>query len=112
MSVVSIPAAFCEWPTAVHIWLAPQDTPLRKFGAGPGRLGVDRRLHAVPSQTSASVWKFPKPAVEESPTAVQASAAVHDTLFRVLTWNAEGWGVGCRLHVDPFHTSARVCELP
>jgi len=112
MSVAATPAAFCVWPTAVHVWLAPHDTPFRRFGTVADRLGVGCRVHALPFQISASVRNGVCLLAWESPTAVQASAEVHDTLLRVLVWNPEGLGVGCTVHVDPFQTSARVSGLP
>jgi hypothetical protein len=95
-------------PTAVQTWLAPQDTPLRKFCPAAGLLGVDRRVHAVPFQTSPSVLENTWPLVWDWPTAVQESAEVHDTPLRRLNWNPEGLGVDCRVHADPSHASAKV----
>jgi len=55
MSVAEVPPISCVSPTAVHAWLAPQDTPASRFCPALGLLGVDRRAHAVPFQTSSSV---------------------------------------------------------
>src|SRR5215471_2351931 len=108
MSVAGVPPTSCVSPTAVHIWLAPQDTPMRMLRPAVGLLGVDRRVHAVPFQTSPSVLEKAWPLVCDCPTAVQESAEVHDTPLRRLSWNPEGLGVDCRVHVDPSHASARV----
>jgi len=110
MSVAKVPPTSCVSPTAVHIWLAPQDTPLRMLRPALGLLGVDRSVHAVPFQTSPSVLENTWPLVCDCPTAVQESADVHDTPLRRLNWNPEGLGVDCRVHVDPFHASAKVTE--
>ena len=59
MSVAEIPPTSCVSPTAVHVWLAPQDTPLRTLRPALGLLGVDRRVHAAPFQTSPSVLEKP-----------------------------------------------------
>src|SRR5215469_3996264 len=112
MSVVCIPIAFCVWPTAVHTWLVPQDAPLSMFCPTLTWLGVDRRVHVVPSQTSASVRKGPKLPVWYCPTAVHALAEVHPKPFKTLPMDSDGLGVGWMVHADPFHTSARVSGLP
>src|SRR5215471_1663086 len=108
MSVAEVPPTSCVSPTAVHIWLAPHDTPLRMLRPAAGLLGVDRRVHAVPFQTSPSVLENTWPLVWDCPTAVQESAEVQDTPLRELNWNPEGLGVDCRVHAVPSHDSARV----
>ena len=55
MSVAEVPPMSCVSPTAVHTWLAPQDTPLSGLCPAVGLSGVDRRVHDVPFQTSPSV---------------------------------------------------------
>src|SRR5690348_5573729 len=84
MSVAEVPPTSCISPTAVHIWLAPQDTPLRMLRPALGLLGVDRRAHAVPFQTSPSVLENAWRLVCDCPTAVQESAEAHDTPLRRL----------------------------
>src|SRR5215472_279049 len=91
MSVAKVPPTSCVSPAAVHIWLAPQDTPMRMLRPALGLLGVDRRVHAVPFQTSPSVLEKVWPLVCDCPTAVQEPAEVHDTPLRRLNWNPTGW---------------------
>ena len=55
MSVAEVPPTSSVSPTAVHFWLAPQDTPLSTLRPALGLLGVGCRAHAVPFQTSPSV---------------------------------------------------------
>jgi hypothetical protein len=52
------------------------------------------------------------PPVDSAPTAVQAGAAVHDTLESELTVAPDGFGVGCCAQPVPFHCSARVTCFP
>src|SRR5690349_4849979 len=108
MSVAEVPPTSCVSPTAVHTWPAPQDTPPRMLCPALGLLGVYRRAHTVPFQTSPSVLENAWPLVCDCPTAVQESAEVHDTPLRKLNWNPDGLGVDCRVHADPSHASARV----
>ena len=56
-----VPPTSSVWPTAVHIWLAAQDTPLSRFCAALGLLGVDRRAQVESFHTSARVWKMRLP---------------------------------------------------
>jgi hypothetical protein len=42
-----------------------------------------------------------------APTAVQAVAEEHATLFRKMNWVPAGFGVRCIRHLVPFHRSTR-----
>jgi hypothetical protein len=55
ISVAVTPPRSGASPMAVHTWLAPQDTPCSMSWVVLG-FGLDSMLHAVPSQTSTSVW--------------------------------------------------------
>jgi hypothetical protein len=62
----------------------PHQTPYRALNDTPRRFGVGTIRHLIPFQTSASVNVFDAFSLEYSPTAVQALAAVHDTLVNWL----------------------------
>jgi hypothetical protein len=86
-----------DCPTAVQESAEVQDTPSRELNWNPVGLGVDCRVHAIPSHLSASVTK------PELPTTSHELAAEHETAFSAsLGPPAVGWGV----QVLPFHIAA------
>ena len=68
-------------PTAVQALADVHDTPDSPLFWSPAGLGVGWMDHEVPFHRSASVTTLPA-LFRYFPTAVQASAAVHDTLAR------------------------------
>src|ERR1700730_2292988 len=94
-------------PTAVQAVAVLHDTPFRKLLTAPAGLGVGWIFQLLPFQRSASVTRVPEP-LPESPTAVQAVAAVHDTPIRKLPVAPVGLGVGWIAQLLPFQRSASV----
>src|SRR5215469_14867790 len=90
------PMRSAKTPTAVHAFVAEQDTPNSALFTWPAGTGVDWLVHLLPSHRSASgvevFW-----VVVVVPTAVQAEAEVHETAKNPLSWPA---GLGA---VSTFH---------
>src|SRR6516162_284015 len=82
------------------------DTPASEANWIPGGLGVAWMLQVTPSHRSARVCTIPE-AECCSPMAVQAVGEVQDTPFRKLCTAPPGLGVGRRVHLFPFHRSAK-----
>jgi hypothetical protein len=84
-----------------------QETPIKKLGSAPGRLGVFWIFQVVPFQDSARLTGVLKP-LKEGPAAMQNEGTGQETPDNPL---AEGWvrlGVGWMDHLVPSHRSARV----
>src|ERR1700722_14739117 len=77
-----------------------------RMNDSPVGLGVFWIDHVVPFQRSASVTVVVP--LEESPTAVQALADVHDTPYRKVNDAPAGLGVCWIDHLVPFQRSASV----
>src|SRR5215472_7737954 len=102
-------SASAALPTAVQASAAVHDTADSWLSNAPVGLGVAWMVQLVPSQCSASVCGGPGLGSEKSnqlPTAVQASAAVHDTPDNWL--RVAGLGVASMLQLVPSHRSASV----
>lgn len=103
LTVVAVEAA----PTATQDVLAVHATPMSRSPVAAVALGVVCTDHVVPLLASASVACVPLLFVK-SPTALQALAAVHETLVSSL-WNEPlGFGVATVVQPEPFHDSAKV----
>jgi hypothetical protein len=102
----SAPAGLSKKPTAVQEAAVLHDTPSRTLPVVVAALGVVWRAHAVPFHASASEKRSELPS--KLPTAVQATAELHDTLLRVLAMAPAGLGVDCSFQTVPFHLSANV----
>src|SRR5262245_2743873 len=94
-----------EAPAAVHADAEAHATLARK-PPPCGGLGVAWMAQRVRAHRSASVLALGVKALEP-PTAVHADADVHDTPLKT-TPPRGGLGVAWRLHLVPFHRSARV----
>ena len=107
--------ALAKPPTAIQAVAEVHDTLYRDDDFTPLGLGVGSTVQVVPFHFSATLrefclWEvgpFPPP-----PTAVQAVAEVHDTLYRIDDFTPLGLGVGSTVQVVPFHFSATVKEAP
>src|SRR5262250_2253065 len=98
-------------PTAMQLAGLGQDTPIKKLGSAPGRLGVFWISQALPFQDSARLTGVLKP-LAEVPEAMQNEGTGHETAENPL---AEAWvrfGVGWMDHLVPFHRSASVTLMP
>src|SRR5436853_69670 len=112
-------------PTAVQLTAVVQETPSRDPFVS---LGVDWIVQLVPSQRSASSVA-PKLGAKNSPTAVQAVAALHDTasnwvpvlpavaavqdtLAKLLRVAPAGSGTAWIAQLVPFQRSTRACPGP
>src|ERR1700721_2183782 len=74
----------------------------------PGRsLALVTRVHALPSQVSASVWVLADP-LNELPTATQLPVLTHDTPKTPLPLTPSGFGLATRTHLAPFQVAASV----
>jgi hypothetical protein len=102
----SAPAGLSKKPTALQEAAELHDTPSRTLPVVVAALGVVWRAHAVPFHASASEKRSVLPS--KLPTAVQATAELHDTLARLLATAPAGLGVDCSFQVVPFHLSAKV----
>jgi hypothetical protein len=80
-------------PTAVHDRADVHDTAESWPPAAPLGFGLGWTDHVLPSQRSARVSCTPEFEVSTLPTAVHASAEVHDTPDRTLPNCADGLGV-------------------
>jgi hypothetical protein len=87
-----------------------QDTPLRNPNCDPDGLGMGWITQLVPFHRSARLTPVPELLIE-NPTASQAEGEAQPTPNSRLTCAPAGLGVGCVIHRDPFHRSARVPEL-
>jgi hypothetical protein len=88
-----------------------QETPIKKLGSAPGRLGVFWIAQAVPFQDSARLTGVLKP-LAEGPAAMQNEGTGQETALKAL---AEGWarlGVGWMDHLVPSQRSANVTGVP
>jgi hypothetical protein len=111
-AVVMLPGGPNDHPTAVHAVFEVHDTADKAvLGGSPVGLGVFWTAHAVPSQASAKVTKFPVWGFQEDPTAVHAFADVHDTPNSWLFCLRVGLGVGWIAHAVPSQTSAKVSAV-
>jgi len=95
----------------MHAEVWGQATPISRPPRPPGTFEVAWRVHLLPSQRSAKVEAAPELS-KEAPTAVQAEADEHDTLFRNANCDPDGFGVDFTVHVAPFHRSASVTPTP
>jgi hypothetical protein len=101
---VGLPKLSVRAPTVVQATADMHDTAARK--PPPAGLGVCWMRQVTPSHRSAS-GPF-----ADVPVAVQAEAAVQDTLARTLGAAPAGLGVGWMVQFVPFHCSARVRKVP
>jgi hypothetical protein len=103
-SPVGMPELSRVVPTAMQNVLAVQETPNRPVPGAPAGLGVGWMRQLVPFHNSARVpVGLPKLSVR-APTAVQATADMHDTAAREPP--TAGLGVGWMRQVTPSHRSA------
>ena len=102
---VSVPALVPLLPTAVQTSVAGHDTPEKLVNMESVGVAVGWIFQAVPSHLSTrATWAL---VVSSVPTAVQASAAAHDTPVKVLNREPFGVAVGWIFHAVPSHTSAK-----
>ena len=97
------------FPTAVHADAEVHETAPRKY---PGLCEVDDRwsVQVVPFHCSATVPSELLPELSKmAPTAVHATAEVHETPVRKLIGAPAGAGTGWTLQLAPFHLSAMTC---
>jgi hypothetical protein len=106
-SDVTTSSALVSEPTAVQTLAATHDTPCRSLPlVAPAGTGVDSTVHEAPLHRSASGTVCPEESVYE-PTAVQASAAVHETADSSLLVALVGVGAGWICQDVPSQTSAK-----
>jgi hypothetical protein len=103
--VTIVPERSNPKPTATHAAAPGHATPLNP--PPPGAFDVVSRLQLRPSQRSATV-KVVLELATLWPTAVQAEADEHETLFKNAACEPVGFGVDCTVHFVPFHCSASV----
>jgi hypothetical protein len=87
-----------------------QDTPLRNPNCDPDGLGMGWITQLVPFHRSARLTPVPELLIE-NPTASQAEGEAQPTPNSRLNCAPAGLGIGCVIHRDPFHRSARVPEF-
>src|SRR5579871_3179388 len=104
------------WPTATQSPPLVQATPLKVLPCprpgceGPG-LGTVASDHAWPSHRSARPNVAPAWSVKY-PTAIHASAAVHDTAVNAVVWLPAGLASRVSHQPTPFHRSAMTVPVP
>ena len=98
-------------PTAMHLDGLVQETPIKKLGSAPGRLGVFWMFQVLPFQDSARLTGVLKP-FAEVPAARQNAVRGQETAKNPLAEAWAGLGVGWMDHVVPFHRSASVTLMP
>ena len=91
-------------PTAMHAEAELQATPARELSNAPAGSGLGWIVQAVPSHSSARVWR------SESPTAIHAEAEMQDTPFMEVSAVPAGVAVGSTVQAVPSHPSARVWD--
>jgi hypothetical protein len=98
-------------PTAMQLAGLGQETPIKKLGSAPGRLGVFWISQVLPFQDSARLTGVLKP-LKEGPAAMQNEGTGQETANNPL---AEAWvrlGVGWMDQRVPSHRSATVTGVP
>jgi hypothetical protein len=109
-SVTLMPELLTLRPTASQADELVQDTPLRNPNCDPDGLGVGWIAQLVPFHRSARLTPVPELLIS-NPTVSQAEGEAQSTPNRTLACAPAGLGVGCVIHLDPVHRSARVPEL-
>ena len=98
-------------PTAMQLDGLGQETPIKKLGSAPGRLGVFWISQVLPFQDSARLTGVLK-LFAAVPAAMQNDGRGQETAENPLAEARGRLGVGWMDHVVPFHRSASVTLRP
>src|SRR4051812_4540321 len=98
------------FPTAMQFVVDGQRTASSSFDVDPTRSGLTRMLHALPCNSSTSVWLAPARSMR-LPTAIHIVAEGHDTDAK-RDDAASGILVDCCDHAEPFQCIASGVDEP